>query len=115
MSVIRPERAALSPKEHRMSPNETAVLNFAGPIKRVVQSHRDRGFKAAVSYAAQVFGLEPRRVRAACHDEVRSPKAWELDQVRARYRAWIEQKTVALEAEIERLRAERREMEGDGT
>jgi hypothetical protein len=87
-----------------------AIRNeMAEIVQEAAEPYLTLGVKAALSKAARLLGLTPRRAEAYRHGEVRMVPAWEMEELRLRRQALREQRIANLENELAMLRASRRE------
>jgi hypothetical protein len=87
-----------------------AIRNeMAEIVQEAAEPYLTLGVKAALSKAARLLGLTPRRAEAYRHGEVRMVPAWEMEELRLRRQDLRERRIANLENELATLRASRRE------
>jgi hypothetical protein len=107
VSDIAPVSSDVSPKGHPMNQVEFELRiaeEITAIVREAVCALREHGLKRAYELAARMLGLNPRRVRAYWHGEVRAIPAYEAEQIRSR-------NTAMLRAELARLQAKRETLE----
>jgi len=90
------------------------VDHLESAVREMVNSYRARkiGFAAAVHEVAFLLGISPRRVRAFCHGEASTSRAYEWLRIGEQYARWCDQEAERLEQQAQERRARRSEILG---